>query len=43
LSCLGIVGSAICASPSNSAIALGIMLAGLPVYSYWSKFRRAQS
>lgn len=43
LSCLGIVGSAICASPSNSAIALGIMLAGLPVYYYWSNFKRAQS
>ena len=37
LSCVGIVGSAIVASPPNSAIALGIMLAGLPVYSYWRK------
>jgi APA family basic amino acid/polyamine antiporter len=43
LSCLGIVGSAIWASPSNSAIALGIMLTGLPVYYYWSNFRRTQS
>jgi basic amino acid/polyamine antiporter, APA family len=41
LSCVGIVGSAIVASPPNSAIALGIMLAALPVYHYWSKFRRA--
>jgi len=41
LSCVGIVGSAIVASPPNSAIALGIMLAGLPVYYYWSKFKRA--
>jgi APA family basic amino acid/polyamine antiporter len=43
LSCVGIVGSAIVASPANSAIALGIMLAGLPVYCYWSRFRRARS
>jgi APA family basic amino acid/polyamine antiporter len=43
LSCVGIVGSAIVASPTNSAIALGIVLAGLPVYSYWRKFRRADS
>jgi APA family basic amino acid/polyamine antiporter len=43
LSCVGIVGSAIVASPPNSAIALGIMLAGLPVYCYWSRFKRARS
>jgi APA family basic amino acid/polyamine antiporter len=43
LSCAGIVGSAIVASPVNSAIALCIMLAGLPVYYYWSRFRRAHS
>jgi basic amino acid/polyamine antiporter, APA family len=43
LSCAGIVGSAIIASPANSAIALGIMLAALPVYYYWSRFRRARS
>jgi APA family basic amino acid/polyamine antiporter len=43
LSCIGIVGSAIVSSPANSAIALGIMLAGLPVYCYWRKFRRAAS
>ena len=43
LSCVGIVGSAIAGSPPNSAIALGIMLAGLPVYYYWRKFRRADS
>jgi APA family basic amino acid/polyamine antiporter len=41
LSCAGIVGSAIIASPGNSAIALGIMLAALPAYYYWSRFRRA--
>jgi APA family basic amino acid/polyamine antiporter len=39
LSCAGIVGSAVVASPANSAIALGIMLAALPVYYYWRKFR----
>jgi hypothetical protein len=41
LACAGIVGSAIVASPLNSAIALGIMLAALPVYYYWRTFRRA--
>ena len=40
LSCVGIVGSAIVASPANSAVALGIMLAALPVYYYWSRFKR---
>jgi APA family basic amino acid/polyamine antiporter len=43
LSCAGIVGSAIAASPANSAIALCIMLAALPVYYYWNRFRRAHS
>ena len=43
LSCVGIVASAIIASPANSAIALGIMLAGLPVYCYWRKVRRGAS
>jgi APA family basic amino acid/polyamine antiporter len=43
LSCAGIVGSAIVASPVNSAIALCIMLAALPVYYYWSRFRRTHS
>jgi basic amino acid/polyamine antiporter, APA family len=43
LSCAGIVVSAIVASPANSAIALCIMLAGLPVYYYWSRFRRDHS
>jgi basic amino acid/polyamine antiporter, APA family len=43
LSCAGIVGSAIIASPGNSAIALGIMLAALPAYYYWSRFRRADT
>ena len=43
LSCVGIVGSAIVASPANSAIALGIMLAALPVYYYWRQFKRPGS
>jgi len=43
LSCVGIVGSAIIASPANSAIALCIMLAALPVYYYWARFKRARS
>jgi APA family basic amino acid/polyamine antiporter len=37
LACAGIVGSAIAASPANSAIALGILAAGVPVYWYWSR------
>jgi APA family basic amino acid/polyamine antiporter len=41
LSCAGIVGSAIVASPFNSAIALGMMLSALPVYYFWIKFARA--
>ena len=41
LSCAGIVGSAIVAAPANSGTALCIMLAALPVYYYWSRFRRA--
>jgi APA family basic amino acid/polyamine antiporter len=38
LSCLGIVASAIIASPLNSAIALCIMLGGLPAYYFWRSF-----
>jgi APA family basic amino acid/polyamine antiporter len=41
LSCAGIVVSAVIASPHNSAIALCIMLAALPVYYFWKRFRRA--
>jgi APA family basic amino acid/polyamine antiporter len=37
LSCAGIVVSAIIASPRNSAIALCIMLAALPVYYFWRR------
>jgi APA family basic amino acid/polyamine antiporter len=43
LSCAGIVGSAIVAAPGNSAIALCIMLSALPVYYWWSRFKRAHS
>jgi APA family basic amino acid/polyamine antiporter len=39
LSCAGIVGSAIVAAPGNSAIALCIMLAALPVYYCWSRLK----
>ena len=37
VACAGIVGSAIAAAPRNSAIALAILLAGIPVYWYWSR------
>jgi APA family basic amino acid/polyamine antiporter len=43
LSCAGIVVSAIIVSPRNSGIALCIMLAGLPVYYFWSRLRRASA
>ena len=43
LSCAGIVVSAVVASPRNSAIALCIMLAALPVYYFWTKFKRARA
>src|SRR6266581_3585627 len=43
LSCAGIVLSALIASPRNSAIALGVMLAGLPVYYLWSRSRRCNA
>jgi APA family basic amino acid/polyamine antiporter len=43
LSCAGIVVSAIIASPRNSAIALCIMLAALPVYYFWTKISARKS
>jgi amino acid transporter len=43
LSCVGIVASAVTAAPRNSATALCIMLAGVPVYCFWSRFRRARA
>ncbi len=42
LACGGIVASAIVASPLKSSIALGIMLAGVPVYFLWNKFGRVR-
>jgi basic amino acid/polyamine antiporter, APA family len=36
LTCAGIVASTIAAYPANSAIGLLILLAGIPVYWYWS-------
>ena len=41
LSCAGIVVSAVTSSPRNSATALGIMLAALPVYYLWKRSGRA--
>jgi APA family basic amino acid/polyamine antiporter len=43
LSCAGIVVSAVIASPRNSAVALCIMLAALPVYYFWMRVKRANS
>ena len=43
LSCAGIVMSAIIASPRNSAMALCIMMAGLPVYYFWNRSGRANA
>jgi len=37
LACAAIVASTVAAYPSNSLIALAIMLAGVPVYLYWSR------
>ena len=43
LACLGIVASTIVAYPANSGVALLIMLAGVPVYLYWSRRSRPHS
>jgi APA family basic amino acid/polyamine antiporter len=37
LTCAGIVASTIAAYPANSAVGLLILLAGIPVYWYWSR------
>ncbi len=37
--CLAIVGSTVAAYPANSAIGLGILLTGIPVYLYWTRRR----
>ncbi len=43
LACAGIVGSAIVSAPRNSATALCIMMAAIPVYYCWSRFKRTDS
>ena len=43
LTCAGIVISTIVSSPANSAIGLIILLAGIPVYLYWSRAARQDS
>src|ERR1022692_5012897 len=37
LTCAGIMASTIAAYPGNSAVGLLILLAGIPVYWYWSR------
>jgi basic amino acid/polyamine antiporter, APA family len=43
LTCAGIVISTIVSSPANSAIGLIILVAGIPVYLYWSRAARQGS
>jgi APA family basic amino acid/polyamine antiporter len=43
LTCAGIVISTVVSSPANSAIGLIILLAGIPVYLYWSRKARQDS
>ncbi len=40
LACAGVVGSTIASYPANSAIGLLILVAGIPVYLYWSRRKR---
>ena len=40
LACAAIVISTIASFPANSAIGLSILLAGIPVYFYWSRAKR---
>jgi APA family basic amino acid/polyamine antiporter len=40
LACVVIVVSTVVTTPVNSAVAFLIMLAGVPVYLYWSRARR---
>src|SRR3984893_7155702 len=42
LACLGIVGSTISSYPANSAFGVFILLAGIPVYLYWSHKTRGR-
>jgi APA family basic amino acid/polyamine antiporter len=41
--CAGIVASTVLTDPANAARGWGIMLTGIPVYLYWSRFRRART
>jgi APA family basic amino acid/polyamine antiporter len=43
VTCAGIVISTIVSSPANSAVGLVILLAGIPVYLYWSRAARQDS
>jgi basic amino acid/polyamine antiporter, APA family len=43
LAAAGIVISTVVSSPANSAIGFGILLAGIPVYLYWSRRARHAS
>ncbi len=43
LACAGIVFSTFASYPENSVIGLGILLAGIPVYLYWSRRKRLAS
>lgn len=38
LACVGIVFSTISSSPRNSAVGLGILAVGIPVYFYWGRW-----
>ncbi len=40
LSCVGIVASTVLSEPQNSVIGFGILVAGVPVYLYWSRSKR---
>ncbi len=40
LACVGIVGSTIWSYPANSAFGFVILLAGIPVYLYWSRTKQ---
>lgn len=40
LACAGIVASAVLAYPANSVFGFAILLAGVPVYLYWSRQKR---
>jgi Flp pilus assembly protein TadB len=40
LACAAIVITTVTTFPANSAIGLSILLAGIPVYLYWSRAKR---